>query len=56
MKKRLLAMLLAGAMMFGLAACGNSDEGSTQTPAGGNTPAGTEETGGETKTVKVGLI
>ncbi len=56
MKKRLLAMLLAGAMMFGLAACGNSDEGSTQTPAGENTPAGTEETGGETKTVKVGLI
>ncbi|WP_297212840.1 BMP family ABC transporter substrate-binding protein [uncultured Flavonifractor sp.] len=56
MKKRLLAMLLAGAMVFGLAACGNNDQGSSQTPAGGNTPAGTEETGGETKTVKVGLI
>ena len=56
MKKRLLAMLLAGAMIFGLAACGNN-EGSTETPdAGETTPAGTEETGGEAKTVKVGMI
>ena len=37
MKKRLLALLLAGAMSVGLAACGNSgDEGSANTPAGGN--------------------
>ena len=36
MKKRLLALLLAGAMSVGLAACGNSgDEGSANTPAGG---------------------
>lgn len=35
MKKRLLALLLAGAMSVGLAACGNSgDEGSANTPAG----------------------
>ena len=32
MKKRLLALLLAGAMSVGLAACGNSgDEGSANT-------------------------
>ena len=55
MKKRILAMLLAGSMIFGLAAC--SGGGSTET-----TPAtsGTEETTpAETdgaKTVKVGLI
>ena len=41
-KKRFLAMLLAGAMMLGLAACGGG--GSTETPSG------------EGKTVKVGLI
>ena len=55
MKKRILAMLLAGSMIFGLAAC--SGGGTTET-----TPAetGTEETTPvETdgaKTVKVGLI
>lgn len=51
MKKRLLALLLAGAMTFGLAACGNGDQGAAESPAG-TTPAGTEGT----KTVKVGLI
>ena len=57
MKKRLLAMLLAGAMIFGLAACGNGGEGSGETPAGGETtPAGTETGAPEGKTVKVGLI
>ena len=59
MKKRLLAMLLAGAMIFGLAACGGGGGGSAETPAGGeSTPPVSEETGGETetKTVKVGLI
>ena len=36
MKKRLLALLLAGAMSVGLAACGNSgDEGSANTPGAG---------------------
>ena len=55
MKKRILAMLLAGSMIFGLAAC--SGGGSTET-----TPAETgsaETTPAETdgaKTVKVGLI
>ncbi len=55
MKKRILATLLAGSMIFGLAAC--SGGGSTET-----TPAtsGTEETTPVetegTKTVKVGLI
>ena len=57
MKKRLLAMLLAGAMIFGLAACGNGNEGSTETPSTGETtPAGTETGAPEGKTVKVGLI
>ena len=34
MKKRLLALLLAGAMTFGLAACGNGDQGSAESPPG----------------------
>ena len=55
MKKRLLALLLAGAMTFGLAACGNGDQGSAESPAG-TTPAGTETGGEAAKTVKVGLI
>ena len=56
MKKRLLAMLLAGAMIFGLAACGG-EEGSSETPGTGETtPAGTETGAPEGKTVKVGLI
>ena len=57
MKKRLLALLLAGAMSVGLAACGNSgDEGSANTPAGGETTPVTDGTGepsAEGKTVKV---
>ena len=58
MKKRLLAMLLAGAMIFGLAACGGGTQGESESPAGESTPPASEETGGETetKTVKVGLI
>ena len=60
MKKRLLALLLAGAMSVGLAACGNSgDEGSANTPAGGETTPGTDGTGepsAEGKTVKVGMV
>ena len=59
MKKRLLAMLLAGAMIFGLAACGGGG-GSAETPAGGeSTPPVSEETGGgeaETKSIKVGMV
>ena len=60
MKKRLLALLLAGAMSVGLAACGNSgDEGSVNTPAGGETTPVTDGTGepsAEGKTVKVGMV
>ena len=55
MKKRLLALLLAGAMTFGLAACGNTDLGSAESPSG-TTPSGTETGGEAAKTVKVGLI
>ena len=60
MKKRLLALLLAGAMSVGLAACGNSgDEGSANTPASGETTPVTDGTGepsAEGKTVKVGMV
>ena len=60
MKKRLLALLLAGAMVFALAACGGdsgsgSGSGTAQTPAPA-TPAGGGEPAPETRTVKVGLI
>ena len=55
MKKRILAMLLAGSMVFGLTACGG---GSTATPAPeGSAPAETTPVESEgAKTVKVGLI
>ena len=44
--KKLLALLLCLAMVFGLAACGNSgDEGSANTPAGGETTPVTDGTG-----------
>ena len=53
MKKRLLALLLAGAMSVGLAACGNSNKpADSQTPAPGTnteTPAPETETPGETE-------
>ena len=53
MKKRLLALLLAGAMSVGLAACGNSNKpANSQTPAPGTnteTPAHETETPGETE-------
>ena len=58
MKKRLLAMLLAGAMVFGLAACGGGNE-PAETPAGetpaAETPAG-ETPDAEDKTIKVGMV
>ena len=58
MKKRLLAMLLAGAMVFGLAACGGGNE-PAETPAGetpaAETPAG-ETPAAEDKTLKVGMV
>ena len=58
MKKRLLAMLLAGAMVFGLAACGGGNE-PAETPAGetpaAETPAG-ETPAAEDKTIKVGMV
>ena len=50
--KKLLALLLALAMVFALAACGGGGQGSSETPAGGTespaagteSPAGGEET------------
>ena len=56
MKKRILAMLLAGSMIFGLAACsGGSDTEETTPPETGSAET-TPVEGEETKTVKVGLI
>ena len=55
-KRKLLALLLAGSMMLGLAACGGEPQGNSETP-GGETPAGSSETpSAEGKTIKVGLI
>ena len=46
-KKTLLALLLSGAMIFGLAACGGGGE-TAESPSGGeSTPPAQEETGGE---------
>ena len=61
MKKRLLALLLAGAMSVGLAACGNSGDEAPPTPrpAGDDHPGRTDGTGepsAEGKTVKVGMV
>lgn len=57
MKKRLLALLLAGAMTFALASCGNtSDNTGETTPADETAATGETAPAGETKTVKVGMI
>ena len=56
MKKRILAMLLAGSMIFGLAACSGGSDAEESTPAGTDTDeTAPVETDG-VKTVKVGLI
>ena len=56
MKKRILAMLLAGSMIFSLAACSGGTSTEETTPAEtGTTETTPAETEG-TKTVKVGLI
>ena len=56
MKKRILAMLLAGSMIFGLAACSGGSDAEESTPAGTATAeTAPVETDG-VKTVKVGLI
>ena len=66
MKKRILALLMAAAMLFALAACSNQADDTSDPPAGESTPAsepageepGGEEPGGETKsgTLKMGLL
>lgn len=54
MKKRLLALLLTGAMIFALAACGETGGDTSKSPA----PSGSGNSTGttESKTIKVGLI
>lgn len=48
MKKRLLALLLAGLMVFALAACSDADQGEPQSPDSGNEDGGNEDNqGGE---------
>ena len=44
MKKRLLALLLAGAMVFSLAACGNKDENQGETNNNTNEEVQLEDT------------
>lgn len=48
MKKRILALAVAAAMVLSLAACGSGDSGSTAA-AGGETQAETQAAGGETQ-------
>ena len=56
MNKKLLSLLLAGAMTLSLAACGNGGD-TTETPAAGESnPAQTETGAPAATTVKVGLI
>ena len=44
MYKKLLALLLSASMVFGLAACGNGTQGSSESPAAGSNPPATEST------------
>ena len=62
MKRRILALLLSGAMLLPLAACGNSDSGNTSTPPADNNspsasqPAGNDTQATKTDTLKIGLL
>ena len=61
MKKNLLALLLAGCMVFGLAACGSADDtttNDTQNTTGNDTTAGndTEDTGDTASSVADGVL
>ncbi len=57
MKKKLISLLLAGAMVFALAACGGTQGGTAQTPAGGSdSPAPATDTPAASGDVKVGAI
>ncbi|WP_130870009.1 BMP family ABC transporter substrate-binding protein [Intestinimonas massiliensis (ex Afouda et al. 2020)] len=56
MNKKLLSLLLAGAMTLSLAACGSSGDTTESPAAGETTPAQTESGAPEGTTVKVGLI
>lgn len=57
MKKKLFALLLTGAMVFGLAACGstNSAKPAASEPAA-STEAGKEETGITAENIKIGFV
>ncbi|MGE4213818.1 MAG: BMP family ABC transporter substrate-binding protein [Anaerotignaceae bacterium] len=54
MKKKLFALLLVGAIVFGLAACGGTDSSKPATTAPAE--AGTEETGITAENIKVGFV
>ena len=56
MKKRILALLLAGVMALGLTACSNSSGDTTPSDTGSVAPSDTGSADTEGKTVKVGLI
>jgi len=60
MKKKLFALLLTGAMVLGLAACGGTDSSKPATTAPATTPApaesATEATGITAENIKVGFV
>lgn len=59
MKKRVLALLLSGALLLPLAACGNDTPGSSTPPDNDTPPASqpaNDGTGGATDTLKIGLL
>ena len=63
MKKRMLALLLAGVMALGLAACGDGGQGESQapdttstTPADSNESTPADSTGSAVSEIKVGAI
>ena len=63
MKKKLLALLLSGAMLLPLVACGGGDSGESSAPSGSTAPSASQPAdeggdGGATKTdtLKIGLL
>ena len=53
--KRILALLLAAAMMLSLAACGGSTPATSDAPAGNDAPAGSDAPAAGDKVVKIGV-
>ena len=64
MKKRILALIMASVMIFGLAACGGNDDAGTNSPSPSQSQPAEQQTpsGGDvsepakTETLKIGLL